>query len=92
MLGYWNNKEETAKVIRDGWLHTGDIGEIDAQDGYLKLLIEKKILLLVPGETIFSPAKIENMITNATEIDQCMVYGDKKKLFSSPNSFQIRNF
>ena len=43
MLGYWNLKEETEKVIKDGWLHTGDIGELD-NNNYLKLLTEKKIL------------------------------------------------
>ena len=78
MLGYWNKKEETAKVIRDGWLHTGDIGEIDAQDGYLKITDRKKDIIVSAGGDNISPAKIENMITNATEIDQCMVYGNKK--------------
>ena len=78
MLGYWNKKEETAKVIRDGWLHTGDIGEIDAQDGYLKITDRKKDIIVSTGGDNISPAKIENMITTATEIDQCMVYGDKK--------------
>ena len=78
MLGYWNKKEETAKVIRDGWLHTGDIGEIDTQDGYLKITDRKKDIIVSTGGDNISPAKIENMITNATEIDQCMVYGDKK--------------
>ena len=78
MLGYWNKKEETAKVIRDGWLHTGDIGEIDSQDGYLKITDRKKDIIVSTGGDNISPAKIENMITNATEIDQCLVYGDKK--------------
>ena len=78
MLGYWNKKEETAKVIRDGWLHTGDIGEIDIQDGYLKITDRKKDIIVNAGGDNISPAKIENMITNALEIDQCIVYGDKK--------------
>jgi len=78
MLGYWNKKEETAKVIKDGWLHTGDIGEIDAQDGYLKITDRKKDIIVSAGGDNISPAKIENMITNATEIEQCLVYGDKK--------------
>jgi len=78
MLGYWNKKEETAKVIKDGWLHTGDIGEIDTQDGYLKITDRKKDIIVSAGGDNISPAKIENMITNAAEIDQCMIYGDKK--------------
>ena len=78
MLGYWNKKEETAKVIIDGWLYTGDIGEIDPDDGYLKITDRKKDIIVSTGGDNISPAKIENMVTNATEIDQCMVYGDKK--------------
>ena len=78
MLGYWNKKEETDKVIIDGWLHTGDIGEIDQEDGYLKITDRKKDIIVNAGGDNISPAKIENLITNETEIDQCMVYGDKK--------------
>jgi len=78
MIGYWNKKEETAKVIKDGWLHTGDIGEIDPEDGYLKITDRKKDIIVSAGGDNISPAKIENMINNASEVDQCMVYGDKK--------------
>ncbi len=78
MLGYWNKKEETNKVIVNGWLHTGDIGEIDLEDGYLKITDRKKDIIVSAGGDNISPAKIENMITNEPEIDQCMVYGDKK--------------
>jgi long-chain acyl-CoA synthetase len=78
MLGYWNKKEETDKVIKDGWLHTGDIGEIEPNDGYLKITDRKKDIIVSLGGDNISPAKIENMITNEQEVDQCMVYGDKK--------------
>ncbi len=78
MLGYWNKKEETEKVIINGWLHTGDIGEIDPDDGYLKITDRKKDIIVSAGGDNISPAKIENIITNEPEIDQCMVYGDKK--------------
>jgi long-chain acyl-CoA synthetase len=78
MLGYWNKKDETDKVIIDGWLYTGDIGEIDQEDGYLKITDRKKDIIVNAGGDNISPAKIENLITNETEIDQCMVYGDKK--------------
>ena len=78
MLGYWNNKEETDKAINDGWLYTGDIGEIDSEDGYLKITDRKKDIIVTAGGDNISPAKIENLFTNEPEIDQCMVYGDKK--------------
>ena len=78
MLGYWNKKEETEKIIINGWLHTGDIGEINPEDGYLKITDRKKDIIVSAGGDNISPAKIENMITNELEIDQCMVYGDKK--------------
>jgi len=78
MLGYWNKKEETENVIKDGWLHTGDIGEIDPNDGYLKITDRKKDIIVTAGGDNISPAKIENMITNELEVDQCLVYGEKK--------------
>ena len=78
MLGYWNQKEETENVIKDGWLHTGDIGEINPEDGYLKITDRKKDIIVSAGGDNISPAKIENQILNFPAIDQCMVYGDGK--------------
>jgi len=78
MLGYWNKEEETKKVIKDGWLYTGDIGEIDPNDGYLKITDRKKDIIVSAGGDNISPAKIENQLSNSPAIDQCMVYGDGK--------------
>ena len=78
MLGYWNKKEETAKVLKDGWLYTGDIGEIDPVDGYLKITDRKKDIIVSAGGDNISPAKIENQLSNHLEIEQAMVYGDGK--------------
>ncbi|MDC1476337.1 long-chain fatty acid--CoA ligase, partial [Pelagibacteraceae bacterium] len=78
MLGYWNNISDTKKVLKDGWLHTGDIGEIDPQDGYLKITDRKKDIIVSAGGDNISPAKIENQLTNSHAIEQCMVYGDAK--------------
>jgi len=78
MLGYWNKKEETAKVLKDGWLYTGDIGEIDSKDGYLKITDRKKDIIVSAGGDNISPAKIENQLTNSAAIEQSMVYGEGK--------------
>ena len=78
MLGYWNNEEATKKAIKDGWLYTGDIGEINHEDGYLKITDRKKDIIVSSGGDNISPAKIENLLSNSEAIDQCMVYGDKK--------------
>ena len=76
MLGYWNNEEETKKVLKDGWLHTGDIGEF--QNSYLKITDRKKDILITPGGDNISPLKVENMLTSSEIIDQAIVYGDNK--------------
>jgi len=78
MLGYWNNKEETKKVLKHGWLYTGDIGEIDSTDGYLKITDRKKDIIVSAGGDNISPAKIENQLCNSLEIEQAMVYGNGK--------------
>ncbi len=76
MLGYWNNEEETKKVLKDGWLHTGDIGIFE--NGYLKITDRKKDILITPGGDNISPVKIENELLNSKLIDQSIVYGDNK--------------
>ncbi len=76
MLGYWNNEKETKKVLKDGWLHTGDIGIFE--NGYLKITDRKKDILITPGGDNISPVKIENELSNSKLIDQSVVYGDNK--------------
>ena len=78
MMGYWNKKEDTERAIKDGWLYTGDIGELDPQDGYLRITDRKKDIIVSAGGDNISPAKIENQLSNSPAIEQCMVYGDGK--------------
>ena len=77
MLGYWNLKEETEKVIKNGWLHTGDIGELD-DNNYLKITDRKKDIIVNLGGDNISPSKIENILCLNEHIKQSFVYGDKK--------------
>ena len=76
MLGYWNKKAETDKVLVDGWLHTGDIGKF--VNGYLKITDRKKDILITPGGDNISPVKVETALNNSNYIDQSLVYGDNK--------------
>tara|TARA_Y100000741_G_scaffold175937_1_gene133514 strand:+ start:160 stop:627 length:468 start_codon:yes stop_codon:yes gene_type:complete len=76
MLGYWNKKDETDKVLKDGWLFTGDIGEFD--NGYLKITDRKKDIIITPGGENISPVKIENDLLKLNFIEQVLVYGDNK--------------
>ena len=76
MLGYWNNKKETDKVLKDGWLHTGDIGEFE--NNYLKITDRKKNIIITPGGDNISPVKIENNLLKLNFIEQVLAYGDNK--------------
>ena len=76
MLGYWNKKAETDKVLVDGWLHTGDIGKFE--NGFLKITDRKKDILITPGGDNISPVKVETALNNSNYIDQSLVYGDNK--------------
>lgn len=77
MQGYWNNPQATAEAIRDGWLHTGDIGRID-EDGCIEITDRKKDIIVNSGGDNLSPARIEGMLTASREIGQAMVYGDRR--------------
>ncbi|HEY4634976.1 MAG TPA: AMP-binding protein, partial [Rhodospirillales bacterium] len=76
MKGYWNNEAATRETIRDGWVHTGDIGLIDA-DGHLQITDRKKDIIVNSGGDNVSPQRVEGMLTMEPEIAQAMVYGDK---------------
>ena len=77
MLGYWKMKKETDEILKDGWLSTGDIGEI-TQDGNLKITDRKKEIIVNLGGDNISPSKIENLLCLNDKIKQSFVYGDKK--------------
>ena len=75
MAGYWGLPDATATAIRDGWLHTGDIGTVD-DDGYLRITDRKKDMIVLSGGENVSPAKIEGMLMAEPEISQAVVAGD----------------
>ena len=76
MNGYWNNTEETKKVLKNGWLYTGDVGTFE--NNYLRITDRKKDIIITPGGDNISPIKVENEITNSKYFDQAVVYGDNK--------------
>jgi len=81
MLEYWHNSKATAEVIQNGWLHTGDIGELDSE-GYLKITDRKKDIIVTLGGDNISPSKIENLLCLHDEIEQAYVHGDNEKYLS----------
>jgi long-chain acyl-CoA synthetase len=76
MMGYWKNEAETNKVLKNGWLFTGDIGEFDGE--FLKITDRKKDIIITPGGDNISPIKIENDLNKSEFIEQSLVCGDNK--------------
>ena len=91
MLGYWNMEKETNEIIKDGWLHTGDIGEI-TKDGNLKITDRKKEIIVNLGGDNISPSKIENLLGLSEKIRQSFVYGDKKNYLVALIVSESENF
>jgi long-chain acyl-CoA synthetase len=77
MHGYWRNPEETARVLKDGWLATGDVGHLDER-GRIIITDRKKDLIVNDKGDNVSPQRVEGMLTLQPEIAQAMVYGDRK--------------
>jgi long-chain acyl-CoA synthetase len=77
MHGYWRNEEETKRVLKDGWLHTGDIGLID-EKGRIQITDRKKDIIVNDKGDNVAPQKVEGMLTLQPEIVQAMIAGDKK--------------
>ena len=75
--GYYKNPEATAETIVDGWLHTGDIGEVD-EDGFITITGRKKDIIITAGGTNITPANLENEIKQHPLVSQCVVVGDRR--------------
>jgi len=75
--GYYKNEEATRETIVDGWLHTGDIGEVD-EDGFIKITGRKKDIIITAGGKNITPANLENEVKQHPLVSQCVVVGDRK--------------
>ena len=82
MKGYWKNPPATAEAIRDGWLYTGDLGELDA-DGFLKITGRKKELLVLSNGKKVVPAFLEGLLQGDPCIDQAVVCGEGRNFLTA---------
>src|SRR3954464_3777639 len=80
-MGYLNQPEKTAETLRDGWLHTGDVGIMD-NEGYLKITDRMKDIIITAGGKNITPSEIENQLKFSPYISDAVVIGDKRKFLS----------
>jgi len=90
MKEYYRRPEATAEVLKDGWLYTGDIGELDA-DGYLKITDRKKDLIKTSGGKYIAPQNLENELKNDPLISQALVHGDNRKFVTVLITLSVEN-
>jgi len=80
--GYYKDSESTAEALKDGWLYSGDIGQID-EDGYLKITDRKKDIMVTAGGKNITPQYIENKLKFSSYINDAVIIGDKRKFITS---------
>lgn len=94
MRGYWRSPELTARTIRNGWLHTGDIGRID-RDGYLTITDRKRDFIKTSSGTVIAPQPIEAHLAQQEPIAQVMVCGDRRPYLTAlivPEAYLAERF
>jgi len=94
MRGYWRNADETARVLQDGWLATGDVGHLD-EKGRIVITDRKKDLIVNDKGDNVAPQRVEGMLTLQPEISQAMVYGDRRPHLVAllvPDAEELRRF
>jgi long-chain acyl-CoA synthetase len=89
-IGYYRDEVATQSVFEDGWLHTGDIGEID-EEGYLKITDRKKDLIITAGGKNITPSEIENKLKFSPYISHAVVIGDAKPFLSALIQIETEN-
>jgi long-chain acyl-CoA synthetase len=75
--GYWRNDDATREVLQNGWLHTGDLGEID-DDGFVRITGRKKEILVTAGGKNVAPSVLEDQVRAHLLVGQCLVVGDRR--------------
>jgi long-chain acyl-CoA synthetase len=93
MAGYWNDREGTQRALRDGWFHTGDLGQIDAE-GFLTITGRKKDLLVLSNGKKVAPAQIEGILTADPCVDEAIVFGEGRNFLTAlivPNWSNLRS-
>jgi len=90
MKEYYRRPEATAEMLKDGWLYTGDIGELDS-DGYLKITDRKKDLIKTSGGKYIAPQNLENELKGDPLISQAVVHGDQRKYVTALITLSIEN-
>jgi long-chain acyl-CoA synthetase len=90
MKEYYRRPEATAEMLKDGWLYTGDIGELDA-DGYVKITDRKKDLIKTSGGKYIAPQNLENELKGDPLVSQVVVHGDQRKYVTALITLSIEN-
>lgn len=88
--GYYRDENATVEVLRDGWLHTGDVGRFD-EDGHLYIIDRKKDIIITSGGKNVSPSEIENHLKCSPYIKEAVVFGDSRKFLSAMIQIDFEN-